>query len=132
MLPRPEDLSGTWESRVDDGSYSSFVFRSDGTLDITQAGDPPPPPLHYAWYLVDRRGDNLVLDIGTEFGALGNARMTIRFAPPDAFTLVKSIRHGIVQPGGELRYVRAGAPTSTASLPAAPAELAPFIGPPAP
>jgi hypothetical protein len=132
-LPRPESLTGAWESRVDDGSYSSFVFRSDGTVDIAQAGDPPPPPKSYHWSLVDQKGDELILDVGAELGAMGNTRMTIRVAAPDAFTLVKSICHGLVQPGGDLRYIRTGPATAAPTpLPATPPGQTPAAGPPAP
>ncbi len=129
MLPRPESLSGTWESRVDDGSQSSFVFRPDGTVDVAQAGDPPPPIAQYNWYLVEQRGDILVLDIGPELGQMGNARLTIRFPGPDAFTLLKFIRHGLIQPGGELRYILSGPPTARSARPSKVAStLVPFIG----
>jgi hypothetical protein len=132
-LPRPESLTGAWESRVDDGSYSSFVFRSDGTVDIAQAGDPPPPPKSYNWSLIDQKGDELILDVGAELGAMGNTRMTIRVAAPDAFTLVKSICRGLVQPGGDLRYIRTGPATAAPTpLPATPPGKTPAVGPPAP
>jgi hypothetical protein len=132
-LPRPEALAGTWESRVDDGSHSSFVFRSDGTVDIAQAGDPPPPPSRYNWFVIERRGADLVLDVGPDLGAMGNTRMTIQLAGPDAFTLVKSVCHGLIQGSGELRYVRTGPATAAPTpLPKASAILAPAVGPPAP
>jgi hypothetical protein len=121
-LPRPDNLIGTWESRVDDGSTSSFVFRPDGRLTLTQAGDPPPPPSDYTWYLAARQGEDLVLEVGPAFGTMNNARLTLRLTSPDAFTLVKHIRGGIVQGGVDLRYVR----TSHG------AAAAPFVGPPAP
>src|SRR5205823_6313410 len=88
-LPRPDALVGFWESRVDDGSNSSFVFRADGTVVLKQAGDPPPPPAQYNWFLAERKGDELVLDFGPEFGAIGNTRLTLRMTSPEAFTLIK-------------------------------------------
>ena len=87
------------------------MFRSDGSVDVVQAGDPPPPLLRYEWPFFDKQGDDLILDIGKEFGALGNSQLRIRLTAPDAFTLIKTVRLGVVQPGPEYRYVRTGPPT---------------------
>jgi hypothetical protein len=120
-LPRPEVLFGTWESRVDDGSQSSFLFRPDGTVTIEEAIDRP--PTHTNWYLAERKGDDLVIELGGAFGTMNNTRMTLHMTSPDAFTLTKNIRIGIVQAGGELRYVRAAtAPPAPAKPAAKPAE----------
>lgn len=110
-LPRPTQLVGTWESRTDDGSHSAFEFRADGSVRIGQAGDPPPPPLRGQWFLAEQRGGEMVIEVGPEYGAVGNFRFVLRPTSPDAFTLVRTLRLGIAQPSGQnLRFVRAAAP----------------------
>jgi hypothetical protein len=128
-LPRPNALTGLWESRLDDGGSSCFVFRQDGTAVIVQNGDPPPPPSFYNWFLVDHKGDDLVIDIGPDFGQMGNTRLTVRLTSADAFTMVRHMRAGVVMPDFNLRYVRAG-PAPAEWPPPRPASE--FVGPPAP
>jgi hypothetical protein len=128
-LPRPAYLAGMWESRLDDGMTSAFIFRTDGSAVIIQAGDPPPPPSFFNWFLVSHKGDEHIIDIGPEFGQIGNARITIRLTSADAFSMLRQMRAGIVQPGGELRYVRIGPPPDKWPPPQ---PVSSFVGPPAP
>jgi hypothetical protein len=109
-LPRPDRLVGTWESRMDDGSHSSLEFRRDGTILIAQAGNPPPPVRKDKWYLAEQQGDELVIEVGSEFGAAGNYQFVLRLTSPTALTVVRTLRLSIVVPAGEnLRYVRSAA-----------------------
>jgi hypothetical protein len=107
-LPRPAELLGVWESRVDDGSLSGVEFHADGTVIVRQAGDPPPAPVTQNWYLAERRGDVLELEIGPGFGAMGNTRVTVRVTSPDAMTVIQTVRQGVIQGGTNLRYIRIG------------------------
>jgi hypothetical protein len=118
--PRPAGLFGSWESRADDGSSSSFVFWPDGRVQIAQAGDPPPPPLESNWYVTSRKDADMALEVGPEFGAIGNTRIFVRLTGPDAFTLNRQVRHGVVTSAVELRYIRVG--PAPEALPAAPAK----------
>jgi hypothetical protein len=127
-LPRPDYLFGVWESRADDGSNSTFTFRPDGTALLSQAGDPPPPPAEYKYFVAENTGGLLVLELGSDFRAVGNTRLSVRFTSPDAFTMVKHVRVGIPQHGSDLRYIRTGPPPAAA--PASPPK--PTVAPPVP
>jgi hypothetical protein len=123
-LARPDRMTGTWESRADDGSHSVFVFYADGSVIIAPAGEPKPPTVSANWFLVEQPGDDLMIEVGPEFGAVGNYRFNLRFTAADAFTLTRTIHHGINHPG-DLRYIRVGPPQDPQPAPAK-------IGPPVP
>jgi hypothetical protein len=106
-LAESDRLPGVWESRADDGSQSGFDFQPDGQVIIVQAGNPRPPSVRTFWYPVDQRGDDVTIEIGPEFGGVGNYRYVLRFTAPDAFTMTRIIRYGAFFPE-ELRYVRVG------------------------
>jgi hypothetical protein len=108
-LERSERLVGGWDSRSDDGSHSELDFHADGTVIITQAGDPRPRPVKGSWYVVEQKGDDLVVEVGPEFGAAGNFRFTFRFSGADALTLARTVHRSVVQRGA-IRYVRVGPP----------------------
>jgi hypothetical protein len=108
-LTRPATLFGQWESRVDDGSSSTFVFHPDGKVLISQAGDPPPAPFESNWYVYESKGEEMILDVGPEFAAMSNTRIKLRMTGPDAFTVMSQVRHGLNMATGELRYIRIGA-----------------------
>jgi len=116
-LPRPPALFGQWESRVDDGSSSAFVFQPDGKVVISQAGDPPPPPYEGNWYVSENKGQEMTLDVGPEFAAMSNTRIRLLMTGPDAFTVLSQIRHGLNMAAGELRYIRVGPPPAATSAP---------------
>jgi hypothetical protein len=108
-LDRPVELAGEWDSRADDGSHSAFDFHPDGTVVITPANYPQTPAVRAQWYVADQRGDDLAVDVGTEFGAAGNYRFVLRFNGLESFTLTRTIRNG-VSTSSQLRYVRVGPP----------------------
>jgi hypothetical protein len=121
-LPRPDRLVGGWDSRADDGSHSQFDFMADGTVVITSVAA---PRIKAFWYVVQQQYDDLVIEVGPEFGAFGNFQLVLRFSGVDAFTAVRTVHRGITTLT-DLRYVRVGPPRDWfASKPAAPVPALP-------
>jgi hypothetical protein len=115
-LARPDQMAGTWESRADDGSHSIFVFFPNGKIVIAPAGEPRPKPLETDWFLAEKQGDDALIEVGPAAGSVGNYMFNLRFTAEDAFTLTKTIHHGIIHPG-DLRYIRIGPPEQLPSVP---------------
>jgi hypothetical protein len=62
-----------------------------------------------SWFLVVQQDDDLVVEVGQEFGAVGNHRFFLHFTSPDAFTMIKTVHRGVANTS-DLRYVRTGPP----------------------
>jgi hypothetical protein len=108
--PLPKRLIGTWELRGDDERRGWVEFRADHQM-LARAwtADVEKTPTQSNWYLVEEVGDDLIIDIGAERGALGNIRFFLTLSGNDAYTLTSVAQRGIRQREDQ-RFVKRAAP----------------------
>jgi hypothetical protein len=110
--PLPKRLVGRWELRNDDERRGWFELRSDSSMSAhAWVGDQAAQPTREHWFLNRETGDDYVIEIGQQIGAIGNLKYHLTMTGNDAFTITQIVDRAVRYRENQ-RFIRRGMPSS--------------------